>query len=351
MNNQMSKTEAQQPLGLIQKVADRYSFSANELVHCLTQTVFRQAEGKPEITTAQMQALLIVCDQYGLNPFTGEIFAFPGKKGQIIPVVGVDGWNRIANDHSQFDGVEFIYSEEMAQYPDANTTCHTWIEAVLYRKDREHPIRVREYLDECYKQATTFPNGDICKGPWQTHPKRLLRHKAEIQCFRIGFGFSGIYDEDEAAGIIDASSNNVKRVDLKATVIPMNQAVKAEVSSQEAVNPVQTVKAEVSSQTVVNPVVDVKPHQKTFDTNVVDGFLQKVIKRAGATTQWQAGEELLEERFKGDVLTYALQEYRAARQVQPQAETQAEAQTEAEAQTVHHNVVMPDMSDADTGSL
>jgi hypothetical protein len=32
-------------------------------------------------------------------------------------------------------------------------------------------------------------------------PKRMLRHKALIQCARVAFGFSGIFDEDEARDI------------------------------------------------------------------------------------------------------------------------------------------------------
>ncbi len=43
-------------------------------------------------------------------------------------------------------------------------------------------------------------------GPWQTHTKRMLRHKALIQCSRIAFGFVGIYDEDEAQRIIEGQA-------------------------------------------------------------------------------------------------------------------------------------------------
>jgi len=39
--------------------------------------------------------------------------------------------------------------------------------------------------------------------PWDTHPKRMHRHKTLIQAARIAFGFSGIYDEDEAERILE----------------------------------------------------------------------------------------------------------------------------------------------------
>ena len=64
----------------------------------------RSVEG---CTNEQLMALCIVSEQYGLNPWTREIYAFPDKQNGIVPVVGVDGWARIINTHPQFDGVEF----------------------------------------------------------------------------------------------------------------------------------------------------------------------------------------------------------------------------------------------------
>ncbi|WP_208431614.1 recombinase RecT, partial [Bartonella doshiae] len=43
--------------------------------------------------------------------------------------------------------------------------------------------------------------------PWKKYPARMLRHKATIQCARYAFGFSGIYEEDEAARIHEANHN------------------------------------------------------------------------------------------------------------------------------------------------
>ncbi len=124
-----------------------------------------------------MTAILVVANQYGLNPFTGEIFAFPSKGG-IVPVVGVDGWIRIINDHPQCDGIDFKQTEK-------ECTCR------IHRKDRKHPVTVTEYFSECRRDTS----------PWKSHPRRMLRHKALIQCARIAFGFGGIYDQDEAERI------------------------------------------------------------------------------------------------------------------------------------------------------
>src|SRR3546814_11476971 len=40
--------------------------------------------------------------------------------------------------------------------------------------------------------------------PWQSHPRRMLRHKATIQCARLAFGSGGIYEQDEAERIVES---------------------------------------------------------------------------------------------------------------------------------------------------
>ena len=148
------------------------------LMETLKATAF-----KGPVTDAQMTALMVVANQYGLNPWTKEIYAFPDRSNGIVPVVGVDGWSRIINNHPQFDGMDF-------QQDDESCTC------IVYRKDRSHPIKVTEYMAECRRDGV---------GPWKSHPRRMLRHKAMIQCARLAFGYGGIYDQDEAERIVEAS--------------------------------------------------------------------------------------------------------------------------------------------------
>ena len=154
--------------------------SGADLMVTLRATVFSQ-----NMTVPQIVVFLNVAKQYGLNPWTKEIYAFPDKNGAVIPVVGVDGWSRIINENPQFDGVDF---------EDVQGACA----CTIWRKDRSHPTRVTEYMDECYRRPK---KGD---GPWQSHPRRMLRHKALIQCARLAFGFAGIHDHDEAERIADA---------------------------------------------------------------------------------------------------------------------------------------------------
>ena len=107
---------------LTDKLAQRFDMGSSEnLSQTLTATAFRGQKVSPE----QMTALLVVANQHGLNPWTNEIYAFPNNGG-IVPIVGVDGWSRIMNDHPQFDGIEFDLDDEKC-------TCR------IYRKDRSKP--------------------------------------------------------------------------------------------------------------------------------------------------------------------------------------------------------------------
>jgi len=168
---------------LMESFAEKYGMSSDKMMTTLKATAFRVNHGS--ITNDQMVALVVVANQYGLNPFTKEIYAFPDRGG-IVPVGCVDGWSRIVNESPEFDGMDFIQDAE-------GCTCR------IYRKDRSHPVAVTEYVSECSRGTA----------PWKSHPKRMMRHKAFIQCARMAFGFVGIYDEDEAARIIDVTPQNI----------------------------------------------------------------------------------------------------------------------------------------------
>lgn len=174
---------------LLRRFGERFGIDPNRVLDTLKATAFRG-----NVSNEQMVALLVVADQYRLNPFTREIYAFPDRQNGIVPVIGVDGWSRIINEHPQFDGMDYRAAEKLTAIGKSKP-CPEWIECVIYRKDRSHPTVAREYLDEVYRDNAS---------PWNTHTKRMLRHKATIQAARLAFGYSGIYDEDEAQRIMEA---------------------------------------------------------------------------------------------------------------------------------------------------
>jgi len=188
---------------LLDRFAERMHADPAQLMASLKATVFRQRDGSAP-TNEQLMALIAVADQYGLNPFTKEIYAFPDDRGHIIPVVSVDGWSRIINGHSDTDGIEFRFASERVELEGLKAPMPEWCEAIIYHKTRAHPTVVREYMDEVYRPPFETKYGKTIRGPWQSHPRRMLRHKTLIQAGRVAFGFGGIYDPDEADRIVEA---------------------------------------------------------------------------------------------------------------------------------------------------
>jgi phage recombination protein Bet len=173
-------------------MGERYNVDPSKLLETLKETVFKGAN------ESQLMALCIVANEFNLNPFVKEIYAFPAKGGGIVPVVSIDGWLRRINEHPQFDGMEFSF--EGTDPKPVSCTCS------MYRKDRSRPVVVTEYYAECYRSTD----------PWNQAPRRMLRHKAIIQCARVCLGFAG-NDPDDGEFIHE---REVKGREVKAARVP-----------------------------------------------------------------------------------------------------------------------------------
>jgi len=195
--NELVKSKKENVISIM---AAKYNLSEENFLATLKGTIMRPDKTGKTATNEELYAFLMVAKQYDLNPFTKEIYAFPDKRAGIIPIVSVDGFIRMANREKEYDGFDLVLAENQTT-PDGGKPCPEWCEIKVYRKDREHPIVVREYLDEVYQ-----PPRNGFSGPWQTHTKRMLRHKTIIQGVRVAFGLSGIYDEDEAERIVEAKT-------------------------------------------------------------------------------------------------------------------------------------------------
>lgn len=194
----MSKEKVIAKPDIISLMSVKYNLDREEFMKTIRATIIKPSKDGRIATNEEVVAFLVVANKYNLDPFTNEIYAYPSKRGGIIPVVGVDGFVTQMNRNEDFNGMDIEFSED-AITMDGAKSCPEWCEVKIYRKDTEKPIVVREYLDEVYIPARGgFP------GPWQTHTKRMLRHKTIIQANRIAFGITGIYDPDEAERILEA---------------------------------------------------------------------------------------------------------------------------------------------------
>lgn len=160
-------------------MAQRLNIAEADLDNIIKKTIMPDSK-KVVVSNEQFVSFMAVANEYKLNPLVKEIYAFPAKGGGIQPVVSIDGWIKIITNHPDFDGMEFI--DEIDDGKLISVTCQ------IFRKSMARPISCTEYLEECQM------NTDV----WRKYPRRMLRHKATIQCGRYAFGISGIIDPDEA---------------------------------------------------------------------------------------------------------------------------------------------------------
>ena len=175
-------THAPKPSAM-QLMASRCNVDPAKLHQTLKSTVFKGA------TDEEMLALVVTANTYQLNPLLKEMYAFPKKGGGIVPMVGVDGWLKIANRQDNYDGMS------VEVFGDGKTPTHATCE--IYLKNRAHAVKVTEYFEECKRNTD----------PWNQMPRRMIRNKVMIQAIRVAFGIGGIFDEDEATDI--AGTRNV----------------------------------------------------------------------------------------------------------------------------------------------
>ena len=181
---------------------ERSAMSEEGFAGALTQTSLSRLDawGLPDL-----ERLLSAALRYGLSPTGSELFLVPDPAG-VAPllVVGVDGWSRILNTHEQFAGIEFKES------PLLEDGLPVWAECTIHRWDRRVPTIVREYLSEVRGAGSA----------WVSHPRRMLRHKAMVQCARITFGLGDIVDPDEAQRVLLARESTSYTRDEQAAYQP-----------------------------------------------------------------------------------------------------------------------------------
>ena len=175
-------------LPVFKRSVRRSGMSPESFVQALTRTSLSSLVMWSQL---DLETLLLAAERHGLDPLGREVFLV--REGDTLDesavlVVGVDGWSRVLNAHKKFAGMQFRESEDLLDGVPA------WIECTLHRWDRRVPTSVREYLNEV--RGTSLA--------WLTHPRRMLRHKALVQCARLAFGLVGVYDHDEAQRILEA---------------------------------------------------------------------------------------------------------------------------------------------------
>jgi hypothetical protein len=201
---------------IIERSIKKSGISKDSFVRIMTQTALSRLKFW---TQTDLERLLLAADSLNLDPLSMDIYAVPtlhtsldsaantGLQGgeesdsqlPVTIIVSLQGWLRIINSHPQFSGVSFATDEsEKGKLPQ-------WMECTLHRRDRLVPTTVREYMDEVNNLS----------GAWITHPRRMLRHKALIQCAKLAFGLRDMYQSENelvfSAKTYDHSVGSINR--------------------------------------------------------------------------------------------------------------------------------------------
>ena len=118
--------------------------------------------------------LLRLANKYQLDPLSDEIALLQNQDQIYQPLITIDGWSKLINNHPQYTGMSLRDSAELIDGIPA------WMECTIYRNDRILPIVIKEYLEEV---RTDHPS-------WQQMPRRMLRHRVIQQCARLAFNIS-----------------------------------------------------------------------------------------------------------------------------------------------------------------
>lgn len=177
-NTNLPQPAAAKQTGLIGKLAAKFGVEADSFTQALVRVAFPSEQ---KISPAEMLALLVVCDQYELNPFLRQIYAFKSRSGSIVPLVGIDGWMAIINRHPDYKGMKIEMAEKRILID--GVSIPEWCDCTILNRRLDTPITMREYADEAFVRSSPV---------WRSHPKRMLRNRAIVQCARIAFALGGI---------------------------------------------------------------------------------------------------------------------------------------------------------------
>jgi phage recombination protein Bet len=126
------------------------------------------------ITDKEVVQFLNMCKYLRLNPFLKEIYLIKYKGSPATYVVSYQSFLMRAEENPNFDGYETAIEGKV---PGLTAT------AIVYRKDRAHPVKVSVSYAEAVKQDS---NGKPLS-QWRTMPEWMLRKVALARALKEAF--------------------------------------------------------------------------------------------------------------------------------------------------------------------
>lgn len=306
VQNQIRRTAVPDQLNsLVGRMAAEYGVDKAKLYSTLANSIFAQGgkdrNGSYQVKTPtpeEMMSLLIVADRFKLDPFTKQIFAF-SSRGKVVPIVSVDGWLALLNRQPDYNGLTVEFSNDLVEI--GGVKLPEYCQVSIHRKSLTRPVVISEYATEVFQPTEV----------WKKYPRRMMRHKAIIQCARIAFSISGIYDREEAESIVAGAGEDVIDVPVSGS------ASDSSVSS-----------ASSGSLSKATPARRSIAYKSKAD---IDAALESAVKIALMRNNWSIAEQWVNSSLEGTQREYGLAylEDRRARLAESGKKDEQNAEAEA----------------------
>lgn len=281
VQNQIRRTAVPDQLNsLVGRMAAEYGVDKAKLYSTLANSIFAQGgkdrNGSYQVKTPtleEMMSLLIVADRFKLDPFTKQIFAF-SSRGKVVPIVSVDGWLALLNRQPDYDGLTVDFSDDLVEI--GGVKLPEFCRVSIHRKSLTRPVVISEYATEVFQPTEV----------WKKYPRRMMRHKAIIQCARIAFSISGIYDREEAENIVAGAGEDVIDVPVSGS---------ASDSSVSSASPGSLSKAAPARRSIA--------YKSKAD---IDAALESAVKIALMRNNWSIAEQWVNSSLEGTQREYGL---------------------------------------------
>lgn len=220
----------------------------------------------PGLTDAEFLLFAEVCKATGLNPITKEIWPIK-VNGRLQPMTGINGFLRIANSHSQFDGMEVSFEWDGKQLVSCTVKVH--------RKDRKFPSVATAYWSEYSKPSPV----------WKQMPTVMLSKCAKSLAIREAFiqELGGLYTAEEmpssfAAPIPQAPEGMEPAVSTKTGEIVGFKKITTEIEGLGTVDVVVDEGIEVAPEAAEEPNRPRKAQPTFYDVRTLTGKqLEKAV--------------------------------------------------------------------------
>jgi len=169
-------------------------------------------------TDAEFQQFMYLCNTYGLDPMTKEIYFIKYNSGGTPTIItSRDGYLKIANQHPAFDGIEsdVVYKtdtlikrdngslhityglDHMAFAKGEDSKGLTGAFCSVFRKDRSIAMSVFVSARDYYKKDNKI---------WNQYPHAMILKVAEAQALKRAFSISGLVTKEEVDHGEDSSA-------------------------------------------------------------------------------------------------------------------------------------------------